>query len=240
MSAPSCNLCGGTEFADFNGRIGVRCACCSSLERTRLLWAYVEQLGLQPESRVLHLAPERGIHDRLVALLNPGNYHVRDIDPGRYKFAQQIERLDLTELDHLADRTYDLILHSHVLEHVPCNVAYCLYHLHRMLRETGVHCFQVPFMAMKWDECFADIGDAERRRRFGQEDHVRVFGTLDIPAHLGSLLEMEAPDAERDLGAEALKRNNIPPSIWRGYSPHAVLRLTRYQMKFLLPPAQSD
>jgi phosphoglycolate phosphatase len=236
MSGARCNLCGGTEFGDFNGRVAVGCANCGSLERTRLLWAYIEQLDLGRDARVLHLAPEKGIHARLSAMLAPGNYHLRDIDPGRYAFAAGIERLDLTELDDMPGDRYDLIVHSHVLEHVPCNIAYCLFHLHRMLREGGTHLFQVPFMGDRWDECFQDIGDLERRRRFGQEDHVRIFGKNDVPAHLGKLVELDVPDAERDLGRGTLEQGNIPEAFWRGYSPHAVVRLSKYQMKFLPGP----
>jgi hypothetical protein len=53
---------------------------------------------------------------------------------------------------------------------------------------------------------------------------------------LGKLVELDVPDAERDLGRGTLEQGNIPEAFWRGYSPHAVVRLSKYQMKFLPGP----
>ena len=90
-----CNICDGTKFLDFNGRVGIMCVSCKSVERTRLVWMYIERLGLHRDSRILHLAPERGIYDKLTKLVAPGNYDVRDIDPAKYPFAKGIRPLDL-------------------------------------------------------------------------------------------------------------------------------------------------
>ena len=229
-----CNICDGTKFLDFNGRVGIMCVSCKSVERTRLVWMYIERLGLHRDSRILHLAPERGIYDKLTKLVAPGNYDVRDIDPAKYPFAKGIRPLDLCKLEALESNSYDLILHVHVLEHVPCNIAYPLYHLHRALKPGGTHLFLVPFMGGKYDECFQDIGDAERRRRFGQEDHVRRFGVVDVAEHLGKLVELNAKfDAEADLGAALLERYNVPRNAWKGLSPHTPISLKKDQMLFL-------
>lgn len=235
-SAVRCNVCGHDEFIDMNTRKGVRCAVCGSLERTRLVWLYLQKLDLQRDARILHLAPEKGLHDALVKRVEEGNYRQGDINPKLYPFASNISKVDLCDLDHMPSGEYDLILHSHVLEHTPCNIAYTLYHLHRMLKEDGHHVFIVPFMPGRYDECFQEIGDAERTRRFGQFDHVRMFGTEDIPAHLGSLLEM-APefDATRDFPESALREANIPESNWRGYHPGTVMMFGKYDMKLLKP-----
>ena len=231
-----CNICMGREFIDFNGRVAILCSTCKSAERHRLLWFYLERLGLTPASRVLHLGPEPGIYGRLAQLLVPANYDVRDFSPERYAFATGIKHIDLSCVDTLPSDHYDLIVHSHVLEHVLCNIAHPLYHLHRALKPHGKHVFQVPFNGGRYDECFQDIGSAERIRRFGQDDHVRSFGSLDVSSHLGKLLDIDdIPDAGRDFSAARLEEANIPRQTWQGLSPSTTFCLDKYQMTLLAP-----
>lgn len=229
-----CNICGGTEFADLKNRIAALCKGCASYERTRLMWMYIEKLGIRRDARILHLAPERGIHDRLSSMVDEGSYVTADLDPRRYPFAKNCVRIDLCNLDREPSGQYDLILHSHVLEHIPCNIAYTLFHLHRMLKQDGTHLFIAPFLGGRYDECFADIGDAERARRFGQNDHVRRFGRDDIASHIGKLLELPAAfDATRDFPESALEAAGIPENHWRGFHVGTVLVLARNDMKFI-------
>jgi phosphoglycolate phosphatase len=212
-----------------------RCIKCQSVERTRLLWKYLEkEAALAPGVRVLHLAPEPGLYAAIGKRVATDDYHVADIDPDRFTFASNMRRIDLCDLDALPDNHYDLILHSHVLEHVPCTLAYPLFHLHRSLKETGRHVFVVPFMRGGYDECFAEIGDAERIRRFGQNDHVRKFGLDDVDRHLGALLEIDKDyDATRDFTEEELLEANIPREAWKGLSAHTVIMVRKYDMTLL-------
>jgi len=234
-----CNICGGTQFAAQGTRKKVRCTGCNSLERTRMLWLALEQMigrkEIGPKSRVLHIAPERGIYQKLGRIVAPENYHTADISPEHFTgFAPQTRRMDLCDLDACATSEYDLILHSHVLEHTPCNIAYTLYHLHRMLRPEGRHVFIVPFLGGRFDECFQNISDDERVRRFGQNDHVRRFGKEDIGAHLGALLSLpETPDAAAQFGDQTLVGANIPEPCWTGFTPATVISLRREDMKFI-------
>lgn len=229
-----CNVCGSSAFIDMNTRKKVRCAECGSLERTRLLWMYLQKIEIGPSARVLHLAPERGLYARFREMCGEGNYVSADINPARYGFAKECRKLDLCDLDGEPDCHYDLIVHSHVLEHVPCNIAYTLFHLHRMLKPEGLHVCVIPFMPGRYDECFEAIGADDRTRRFGQFDHVRRFGAADIPAHLGSLLTLPANfDATDDFPPEELLEANITESHWRGFHISTVLRLRREDMKLL-------
>jgi phosphoglycolate phosphatase len=223
-----CNLCGSATFVDMNTRKAVRCNECGSLERTRLLWLYLENGRIHENAKVLHLAPEKGLYDTLSKRLAPGNYVTADIDPSRYRFAKDCVKLDLCELDDQPSGEYDLIIHSHVLEHVPCNVAYTLFHLHRMLKDDGRHICVIPFMAGKYDECFQDIGNEERQRRFGQFDHVRRFGKEDMGSHLGKLLNLpEEFNALDTFSEETLRAANIPENHWRGFHIGTVLYLRK-------------
>lgn len=231
-SGVKCNLCGGTEFEDLKSRKKVKCTGCRSVERTRLLWMYLEEVEFTPQTRVLHLAPERGLYKKLHERIAPGNYICSDINPRRYKFVDNIIRLDLCDLDAQPSEAYDLIVHSHVLEHVPCNFAYTLFHLHRMLRPGGMQICVIPFSAGKYDESFQDIPVEERVRRFGQHDHVRRFGVEDRESHLGSVVRLPAEfDARARFGEERLREANIPKKAWTGFTVHTVLTLRKEDMR---------
>lgn len=231
-TSPECNLCGGHEFRKIKKRLAAQCEDCRSLERTRLLWMHLEELDVRPEHRILHLAPEPGIYRRLESRVAPGNYICADINPKRYRFAENVVRIDLTDLEAQPSDHYDLIIHSHVMEHVPCNIAYTLFHLERMLTPGGVQVCVIPFLSGKYDECFQDISDEERKRRFGQFDHVRRFGIDDIPRHLGAIVKLGDPfDAVEKFGEAKLRQASIPESAWRGYSIHTVLTLRKGDYK---------
>ena len=239
-----CNLCGGAQFSDLKSRRNAKCAECGSLERTRLLWMYLERLNLTGETRVLHMAPERGLYRALKRRLQPtepSRYVCADIDPERFKFVKNMTRLDLCDLDDQPSNQYDVIIHSHVMEHVTCNIAYTLFHLHRMLKPEGHHVCVIPFRPGRYDECFQQIGNRERTRRFGQHDHVRRFGVEDMDRHLGALLNVPSSfDAREQFGEESLRRANIPEAAWRGFTINTVLTLKKYDMKLLSDPSREN
>jgi hypothetical protein len=223
-----CNLCGNEKFADVNSRKNVKCTKCGSLERTRLLWLYIQVLRLDKNSKVLHLAPEKGLYNELSKSLDSENYIVADFYPKNYSFADRCIRLDLCNLDDQPSCEYDLILHSHVLEHTLCNIAYTLYHLHRMLKGNGRHVCIIPFMGGKYDECFQDLTSEDRQRRFGQHDHVRRFGREDVSSHLGKIINLPSNfDATRDFDIQQLREANIPENHWKGFHIGTVLNLEK-------------
>lgn len=236
MSAEQCNICGNREFADVKSRVRARCTKCGSLERTRLLWMYLEEVAFDNDTKLLHLAPERGLHDRLKSLIKPGNYICADMDPKRYeRFAKDIITIDLTDLDDQPSNAYDIILHSHVMEHVPCNIAYSLFHLHRMLKPGGRQLCVIPFLPGKYDECFQELPEKESVRRFGQNDHVRRFGADDLHRHLGAIVNLPAEfNAVERFGEARLRQANIPETAWHGFTTNTVLQLNKDAFKLRL------
>ena len=225
--AMQCNICGGDQWGDFKRRTGIRCLKCDSLERTRLFWLFFETLEFSSEARILHIAPERAIYTHMKARFGD-NYVVADIDPTRYSFASDCRYIDLTDLDGWSTSDFDLIMHIHVLEHIPCNIAYTLFHLHRMLTADGTHLCIIPISPGNYDECFANIGREERTRRFGQHDHVRRGGGKDLEKHLGKLLNLPAEfDALSVFSEEYLVACNIPQNFWKGFHGATVLNLKK-------------
>lgn len=229
-----CNICGNDQFADMKDRVGVKCTKCGSLERTRLLWMFIEQLNVQPNWKVLHLAPEVGIYNRLSSLVKPENYVGADLEPERIRFVANCRKIDLTDLESWASNEFDLIIHSHVLEHIPCNVAYPIFHLHRMLKPTGKHLCCIPFSTGVYDECFDQIDDAERARRFGQRDHVRRFGRDGLAMSLGNIVRLpDHFDATDSFNEAALSKHNIPKRLWKGFHTATVLSLSKNDYRLL-------
>jgi hypothetical protein len=198
-----------------------------------MLFFFLRKLNIQPDWKVLHLAPERGLFNILNSHLAQGNYQTADFNPSRYLFDSNCRKIDLCNLDSEPPNQYDLILHSHVLEHTPCSIAYSLYHLHRMLTIDGYHVCIIPFSKGYFDECFDPrLSREERKKRFGQWDHVRLFGRNDIEQHLGKLLKFpNSFDATIMVEPDLLKEANIPESHWRGFHGGTVMVLTKNDMK---------
>ncbi|MFL9827947.1 class I SAM-dependent methyltransferase [Rhodoplanes sp. SY1] len=188
---PICNLCGSTEWIDMNGRVGVRCRSCGSVERTRAVKLVMDHLGIpKPGMRVLHLAPEKGLSTLFSAVCGDG-YDPVDLDPRRYLHTRTRKFDIISDASTLPDNHYDIILHLHVLEHIPCNLAHAIYHLYRALKPDGRHIFCIPLMSGHYDECFAPLSNEMRTLRFGQFDHVRRFGVEDFDHHIGLLLNLD-------------------------------------------------
>jgi len=233
-----CNLCGSEEFVDMNQttRKNVKCKKCGSLERTRLLWMYLQKFKIDKETKLLHIAPEKGLYKALLKLLNKHHYIVGDVNPKQYSFVEECIEINLCNLENQPSFEYDLIIHSHVLEHIPCNIAYTLFHLHRMLKKDGYHIFIIPFLNGKYDECFQHLSHEERIRRFGQHDHLRRFGKEDISSHIGKLVNIPYQfDATKDFKVQDLRNANIPKRLWKGFHGSTVLCLKRNDMNFVDP-----
>jgi SAM-dependent methyltransferase len=119
---------------------------------------------------VLYFAPDWGLEHRL---RQRGRYRIVTSDLG----SPGVDlRADITQLP-LADTSFDLVLCSHVLEHVP-NDARAIAELFRVLRPGGTALVQVPYenAAERTDEDPSITDPRERTRRFGQFDHIRLYG----------------------------------------------------------------
>lgn len=228
MTGPVCNLCGCREFDDINGRVGMRCVDCRSLERTRLLFLYLQRLSLPSTARVLHIAPERGIYRYFQARQQPGAYIPADFNCQNYRYIESCRPIDLCDLSAWPSDMFDLILHSHVLEHCAAPLGQIIGNLHRMLRPTGRHMFIIPIGPGRYDEAFEPLSKAERIARFEQHDHMRRFGEDDLAQSLGRYLRLPAEfDATADFSPECLAAHNIPRYMWRGFQGATIFNFTK-------------
>ena len=230
MMAPDCNVCGSTRLIPRGEHGLLVCQDCRSRPVTRLLWLILNARGLiAPGKRILHIAPELGIAEQLRAIAGE-NYEPVDIDPDAYADIAGVRRMDLcVEAPLLASGTYDLIIHSHVMEHVKCSAIAVMLHLHRALKDDGWQVCCVPFVRNRHSsEDLAPIDAEDALHRFGQDDHVRVFGALDIQQTLGMVFTLPGTyDLPGIFGAETLRRHAIPEVAWSGWTPHSVLALAK-------------
>ncbi|NLB03638.1 MAG: methyltransferase domain-containing protein [Bacteroidales bacterium] len=183
------------------------CPKCLSLERHRLLWLYLKQKTpfFEATLKVLHFAPEQAFLKRFKALKNL-DYTTADLDSPIADL-----RLDLCDIA-LPANSYDVLLCNHVLEHVP-DLDKALSEIKRVLKPGGWAILLVPLnMNVK---SFGDPSvtePEERRRLYGQYDHVRQFGKdyPDILRKAGFLVtedrlffELSAQERERQRLARA-------------------------------------
>ena len=83
-------------------------------------------------------------------------------------------RLDLTRIP-FPDASFDVVLCSHVLEHVPAD-RQAMRELRRVLAPDGWALLLVPMGKGPTREDPSIVEPAARERAFGQWDHVRMYG----------------------------------------------------------------
>jgi SAM-dependent methyltransferase len=146
-----------------------QCPVCGALERHRAAWLFFQRhpdLFAQAR-RILHVAPEPQVSRFLRR--SGADYLSIDLDPGN-----AMRRMDVTDLE-LPDGSFDAIYCSHVLEHVPDDHR-ALAEFRRILRVGGWVVIQVPIKGAVTVEDPSIVDPCERRRLFGQSDHVRIYG----------------------------------------------------------------
>jgi SAM-dependent methyltransferase len=149
-----------------------KCPGCSSLERQRLLWLYLNQkINIQNKKiKLLNVAPDLAIQSKLRSLNNI-DYISIDLES---KLAMQ--KQDLTNLT-FNENYFDAIICYHVLEHI-YDDRKAMSELLRVLKPGGWAIIQTPIESdrEKTYEDFSITSPKERKKIFGQEDHVRIYG----------------------------------------------------------------
>src|SRR5262249_12053387 len=150
--------------------------------RSRLIYAYLGRRIWRGEA-VLHIAPELTLYRHVFSLADI-DYHPADLTPAAYPQIPPVERAHLTALPS-PDRRFHLTLCHHVLEHVREDRR-AMRELRRVLKDGGTALLQVPLSLRlsDTDEDLSDIAPAERERRFGQFDHLRLYAVSDYIARL--------------------------------------------------------
>jgi SAM-dependent methyltransferase len=176
-----CPVCGfhASKFIAVHGGESHLCPRCGSIERKRLLWLYLlNEIKIREKNNfhVLHFSPSTALRRKFEAMKNI-EYHPTDIFNPLIK-----NRFDITQLP-FSENYFDLIVCYHVLEHVTEDRK-AMQELFRVLKRGGVALLQVPFSENETLEDFSVTSPEERKKLFGQEDHVRYYGRRDFVSRL--------------------------------------------------------
>jgi SAM-dependent methyltransferase len=188
-------------------RANARCPSCGARDRQRYVWLYLERKTnlLFDRLRVLHFAPERIFEEKLRSQPNL-DYVSTDLER-----ASAMVKADITDLP-FADDSFDVILCSHVLEHV-VDDRKAMRELYRVLRPGGWALVLVPIDFSR-SETFEDptiVAPEDRVRLFGQADHVRVYGR-DFTARLEEAgFAVRVEDLRGELGESEARRYGLRP-----------------------------
>lgn len=107
------------------------------------------------------------------------------------------------------DRSIDLIVCFHVLEHIPDDTG-AIAEMHRVTALGGVAVVQCPWSDDRPTEEDPDAPPEERRRRFGLEDHVRRYGSDFADRLAAPGFDVTFLRAGDYLGADVASRHGVP------------------------------
>ena len=214
-----CPVCGGhfPHFLPFGARprANASCPACNVKERHRHMWLLLHRHTDLFEGRplkVLHMAPSAQIGKRFKKVAHL-EYHTGDLDPARAD-----EVIDITDIPY-PEGTFDVVICSHVLEHVPEDRR-AMAELHRVMAPGGWGLIVVPIMAEKTWEAGPLTGPEERLRLLGHREHVRAYGWdfTDRLAEAGFAVEVWTPHAHLvpdELAYYGLEQYNAPMHLVR-------------------------
>jgi SAM-dependent methyltransferase len=180
-----CSICKSEfkYFASFgrDKRKNARCLACDSLERHRLIWKFIDEkkciLGKNTRSRLMHFGPEKAFYDIFSEQCNI-EYVPCDFVPEQYKYNGKVGliKVDITDIP-FEDDYFDVILCTHVLEHIPDDIK-AMSELRRVMKPGGWGIFQVPidYSREKTYEDFSITSRRGRKKAFGRGDHMRWYG----------------------------------------------------------------
>jgi SAM-dependent methyltransferase len=169
FECPICQYVGTFRPGGIIPRYNAQCFRCGALERHRLVFLALQRRNLLSGlGNVLHFAPEAF----LVKLLREGSvsYRSADFEPGVADIVLNIEKIDLP------DKSMDIVIANHVLEHVDDRAA--LREIWRVLSDHGRLIVSVPLAGgcAKTYENPAVTSPADRQLHYGQADHQRYYG----------------------------------------------------------------
>ncbi len=206
----TCPVCGG-NFRHFikldkqDPESDLLCPRCGSAQRQRLLWLFLEnEVGITSEElSIIHFSPRSCLVTKLKSLKNI-KYITSDFED-----TMADRNYDITDIDE-KDDNFDMVICYHVLEHVTDDRK-AMRELFRILKPNGYAILQVPWEGRETFEDSNIVLPEERKKAFGQENHVRAYGLHDFV----NRLKDAGFTVELNRYAEKLGMNDIEKYVLR-------------------------
>lgn len=209
-------VCERLQITGMGYQTNMTCPRCGAINRWRLLWLYLQRTEVMTKRLcLLHISPEANIQTALKRLSHIDYLSVDLENPIAMK------RMDLTNLD-IADNSMDVVICSHVLEHIP-NDRQAISEIFRVLKPGGWAILQVPISRLL-DATFEDPDvstPSERLQRYGQADHVRIYGKDYVRRLEAAGFRVSHPTAIEYFGEGIVRRFALDPAeeIYRCEKP---------------------
>lgn len=169
----------GNEFKFFDDKHVIggghreNCVCpnCGALDRTRWCFRNLRKYTdiFSKQCRVLHIAPEEALRARICNNMLC-DYYAGDLYPDG-----TMNKVDVTNIQFV-DNFFDYIIMNHVLEHIK-DEEIAISELKRVLKPDGILILSFPIcIDGQTEEEVCELTEQERIERFGQRDHVRLYG----------------------------------------------------------------
>ena len=124
----------------------------------------------KPNDILLEFAPSPGFA-KVIEKIFPIQYKTADLYMDKVDY-----KIDIQDMDALQKNSFDFIICSHVLEHIPDDKK-AMRNMYNILCPGGKAIMMVPILkntnTVDEDPSCTDV--AERWRRFGQDDHIRLY-----------------------------------------------------------------
>jgi predicted SAM-dependent methyltransferase len=151
------------------------CPSCECSDRDRLYALYLnkffsEKTGVKTKYKFLDVAPAKSLS---LFLRNNQAIDYRSVD--LYNKAAD-DQADITNLTLYEDNKFDILLCSHVLEHV-VEDRKAMAELHRILKLGGFGIIMVPILLSLSEDLENPewTSEADKWKYYGQDDHVRMY-----------------------------------------------------------------
>lgn len=171
-----CNIC-NTELRNFvNLKNDKLCPRCGSIQRNRRLWQILRDTFLNNRLSILDFSPSRCLY----RVMKSSDYNYLSTDLSNDFFSDVA--FDITNIDSKSE-SFNLILCYHILEHIEDDLK-AMKELWRVLNRDGFCIIQTPFKDGEIYEDYSIKSPEERKKHFGQSDHVRIYSIKGLKSRL--------------------------------------------------------
>tara|TARA_S200000501_G_scaffold50078_1_gene40207 strand:+ start:288 stop:1049 length:762 start_codon:yes stop_codon:yes gene_type:complete len=182
-----CHVCSKNTKGYLTGyypKLTLTCINCYSEGKQRIISNYLNSYNFTNKN-ILHFAPENCLIDYIKLKKKYNEYVLADINP-----TKEIKKIDIENID-FPENYFDLIICSHVLEHVDDELA--IKNLKRVLKKDGIALLMFPIID-SWDKTYKNNNiksNNDRELHFLQHDHLHLYGK-DVEQKLsGNGFELE-------------------------------------------------